>query len=170
MPEKAKKRHLGGWVFLILVLIAYGFVGLIDPDAAMEALAFFMHVMKQVLPVLGVVFFLLFIANLVLTPKRIKRYLGQEAGLKGWMTAVGSGVLSVGPIYAWYVVLGELKDKGMRTALIATFLYSRSVKLPLLPLMIHYFGIIYTLVLCLYLLIFAVINGMLVEKMLEQKI
>jgi hypothetical protein len=53
--------------------------------------------------------------------------------------------------------------------LIATFLYSRAVKLPLLPLMIHYFGFTYTLVLCIYLVIFAVINGILVEKLLPQE-
>jgi len=39
----------------------------------------------------------------------------------------------------------------------------------LLPLMIHYFGLVYTLILCLYLVIFAVINGLVVEKLLPQK-
>ena len=53
--------------------------------------------------------------------------------------------------------------------LLYTFLYSRAVKLPLLPLMIHYFGLAYTLILCLYLIIFAVINGILVEKLVPQK-
>ena len=66
-------------------------------------------------------------------------------------------------------MLSELKKKGMRTALIATFLYSRAVKLPLLPLMVHYFGAIYTLVLCLYLIIFSVVSGILVEKLTKQK-
>jgi uncharacterized membrane protein YraQ (UPF0718 family) len=66
-------------------------------------------------------------------------------------------------------MLSELKQKGMRTALIATFLYSRAVKLPLLPLMVHYFGVVYTLILCLYLIIFSVISGILVEKLTKQK-
>jgi len=39
----------------------------------------------------------------------------------------------------------------MRASLAAVFLNSRALKLPFLPLMIHYFGIAYTLVLCLYL-------------------
>jgi hypothetical protein len=46
--------------------------------------------------------------------------------------------------------------KGMRASLAAVFLYSRAVNLPLIPLMIHYFGTTYTLALCLYLLRFSI--------------
>jgi phosphoenolpyruvate carboxylase len=49
----------------------------------------------------------------------------------------------------------------MRMPLAAVFLYSRAIKIPLLPLMIHYFGTAYTLVLCLYLLGFSIICGFL---------
>jgi len=169
MPEKRKRRGLGGWLFLALVVASYGMIGLFKPEATTQAVTFFLHVMRQVLPVLGLVFILLFIANLLLEPKWIKRYLGTGAGLKGWVAAVFGGILSIGPIYVWYAVLSELQAKGMRTALIATFLYSRAVKLPLLPLMIHYFGIAYTLVLCMYLIILAGINGILVEKLVLRK-
>ena len=81
MSEKVKHRGLGGWLFLLLVLIAYGLLSLVEPEATAHALAFFMRVMQQVFPVLGLVFVLLFIANLVLEPKWIKRYLGKEAGI-----------------------------------------------------------------------------------------
>lgn len=169
MPEKNKRHGLGGWVFLALVLVAYGLLGLVKPELTMQSLTFFIRVMQQVFPVLGLVFILLFLTNLLLAPEWIKRYLGKGTGLKGWVATVTGGILAIGPIYVWYAVLSELQTKGMRTGLIATFLYSRAVKLPLLPLMIHYFGFTYTLVLCIYLVIFAVINGILVEKLLPQK-
>ena len=169
MPDKQLKKGRGGWLFLALTLLAYMLLGLINPEATVQALTFFMHVMTQVLPMLGLVFLLLFIANLMLEPKRIKRYLGKESGIKGWITAVFGGILSVGSIYAWYTMLSELQQKGMRNALIAVFLYCRAVKLPLLPLMIHYFGVAYTLVLCLYLISFSIISGVLIEKLTKQK-
>jgi hypothetical protein len=75
----------------------------------------------------------------------------------------------MGPIYAWYTALAELQQKGMRTAFVATFLYSRAVKIPLLPLMIYYFGPGYTIVLCLYLMVFSVINGILIETLMPNK-
>ena len=169
MSNDQKKRGMGGWLFLVLVLVGYGLFGLVKPEATAQALTFFTHVMTQVLPMLGLVFLLLFIAHLLLEPKRIKRYLGRGSGIKGWIAAVLGGILSVGSIYAWYAMLSELKQKGMRTALIATFLYSRAVKLPLLPLMIHYFGMAYTLILCLYLIGFAIISGILVERLAKQR-
>ena len=120
-------------------------------------------------PILGLVFLLLFIANLLFTPLTVKRYLGKEAGFKGWIASVVAGVFSMGPIYAWYAALAELQQKGMRTAFVATFLYSRAVKIPLLPLMIFYFGPIYTIVLCLYLIVFSVINGILTERLMPDQ-
>ena len=165
MPEKKIKSGRGGWLFLALVLVAYGLLGLVDPAVTSRSLAFFMQVMHQVLPVLGLVFLLLFAANLVLKPKWIRRYLGSGSGIKGWIAAVLGGMLSLGPIYPWYAMLGELREKGMRNALIAAFLYSRAVKLPLLPLMIHYFGAAYTLVLCFYLVIFSIVSGIVIEKL-----
>jgi uncharacterized membrane protein YraQ (UPF0718 family) len=169
MPRQQKKSGFGGWLFLALTLLAYLLLSLINPEATTKSLSFFMQVMTQVFPMLGLVFLLLFIANLLLEPKWIKRYLGKGSGIKGWIAAIIGGILSLGAIYAWYAMLSELKQKGMRTALIATFLYSRAVKLPLLPLMVHYFGMAYTLILCLYLIIFSIINGFLVEKLAKQR-
>ncbi len=169
MFNKYVKKGSGGWLFLALVLLAYGLLGLINPASTLQSLTLFTHIMVQMLPVLGLVFFLLFVVNLALEPKRIRRYLGRESGLKGWVAAVFGGMLSMGPVYAWYPMLGELQQKGMRNALIASFLYSRAVKLPLLPLMIYYFGVAYTLILCLYLIGFSVISGIVTEKLAPQK-
>ncbi|WP_031432851.1 hypothetical protein [Methylomarinum vadi] len=161
--EQPKPRFLG-WTFLVLVLSAYGLIGIFNPERATQALTLFKHSLNQLLPVLGLVFFLLIIANLAIDSKRISSYVGKQSGLKGWGTAVIGGIISMGPVYAWYVLLSDLRRKEMRVALIATFLNSRAIKLPLLPLMIHYFGAAYTAVLCFYLIAFAIINGWLIEK------
>jgi uncharacterized membrane protein YraQ (UPF0718 family) len=150
--------------------MGYGLFGLVNPDATTQSLGLFARVMYQVLPILGLVFLLLFLANLVLQPKWIRRYLGKGSGTRGWLAAVLGGMFSLGPIYPWYAMLGELQEKGMRRALIAAFLYSRAVKLPLLPLMIHYFGVAYTVILCLYLLVFSVLSGIVVEKLTLRRI
>jgi uncharacterized membrane protein YraQ (UPF0718 family) len=169
MPRNHKHRGVGGWLFLIIVLGGYGLSFLLSPESTMAALALFHRALQQVLPTLGLVFLLLFLANWLLTPARVRQYLGKPAGLKGWLAAIIAGILSMGPVYAWYVAVGELQKKGMSTALAATFLYSRAIKLPLLPLMIYYFGASYTVVLSLYLIAFAVINGIVVDRLLAQR-
>jgi uncharacterized membrane protein YraQ (UPF0718 family) len=169
MDRERNKTGFGGWLFLLLVLAVYGVTGAISGETASRALVFFAKVMHNVLPVLVMVFFLLLAADLLFKPKWIKRNLGREAGIKGWLFAAFGGVLATGPIYAWYALLRELRGKGMRTPLAAVFLYSRAVKLPLLPLMVHYFGTAYTVVLCLYLLGFSLVSGVLMIKLEDRE-
>ena len=159
-----KKRGIGSWIFLLIVLAAYGVIGMNDTETVRQALSFFRKSMESMLPILALVFLLLLVADLPIEAKWIKRNLGREAGLKGWLIAAVGGVLATGPVYPWYALLHELREEGMRTPLVTVFLYSRAVKLPLLPLMIHYFGTAYTLVLCLYLLGFSIVNGVLMIK------
>ncbi|MFP3874523.1 MAG: permease [Thiohalophilus sp.] len=165
MKRANKKRGLGGWLFLLLVVAAYGAVALFDIDTAGRAVGHFEKVMGQVLPVLVMVFILLLVIDLLLKPEWIKRQLGREAGIKGWVIAAFSGVLAAGPIYPWYALLHELRVKGMYAPLAAVFLYSRAIKLPLLPFMIHYFGLDYTIILCVYLLIFSFVSGLLMRPL-----
>lgn len=161
VKESRARKGRGGWVFLGVVALLYAVTAVLDPGLMREALAFFVQILDRVIPVLAIVFVLLFVLDLVLSPKRVRRLVGERSGMKGWVAAVAGGILSTGPIYAWYVLLGELRGKGMKTSLAAAFLCSRAVKLPLLPLLIHYFGLRYTLVLSAYLIGFAVLNGVL---------
>jgi len=164
---KKSNKGSGGWIFLLIVLLIYGVVAVFDDEIAAAAMASFMQLLDKVLPVLGLVFVLLFIINLFLEPAWVKKYLGKRSGLTGWIIAVLGGVLSTGPVYPWYALLKELRDKGMKTSLAAAFLYSRAVKLPLLPLLVHYFGITYTVVLVFYLLGFSIISGLVMQQIVR---
>ena len=161
-----KKESLTGILLFLLVVVGfYVLAFLLAPERAIIALQFGLKMLYKLLPVLGFVFFLMFLTNLFIKPSWVKKHVGHDSGLKGLLISVVGGILSMGPIYAWYGILKELQSQGMRTALIASFLYSRSVKIALLPLMIHYFGLTYTLVLCFYLIIFSVFNGLLTERL-----
>lgn len=168
LPHKKRKSH-GGWIFLGVVVAAYIVTALIDSELAMESIYFFIELFIKIAPVLLLVFVLMVLFNLFLTPKRIKNYLGRASGLKGWFLAVAGGILSTGPIYTWYILLGELRHKGMKTSLVAVFLYSRAVKLPLLPLLTHYFGVQYMLILSLYLIIFSVLSGIITGALTDKR-
>jgi len=170
MEPARKNTGFGGWLFLLLVLAAYGVTATLDAGMASQALGLFGKMMRTVLPALVLVLALLLATNLLLRPQWIRHNLGRDSGTRGWLVAMVGGVLATGPVYAWVALLRELREKGMRTSLVAVFLYSRGIKLPLLPLMIHYFGTAYTLVLCLYLLVFSVLTGMLIGKLENREI
>jgi len=162
------KRKLGGWLFLAGVILAHGATALVEPDLARRALASFVAMLREVAPVLVLVFVLMFLAERFLTPARTRAWLGRGSGLRGWLLAVVAGVISTGPVYSWYALLAELRDKGMRTALVAVLLYARAIKLPLLPLLAHYFGLRYMLVLSLLIAGFSIVNGLVMERLLRQ--
>jgi hypothetical protein len=162
--KKAKGRGFGGLIFMLAVMALYIIVFLLNEELGLDALDHAGKLLSRLAPVLVMVFALIFASNLLIRPAWVKTHVGQHSGLRGWAVALAGGMLSVGPIYAWYALLGDLRDKGMRPALIAVFLYSRAIKLPLLPVMIHYFGMAYTLLLIAYLLLFSLLNGMVMEK------
>jgi uncharacterized membrane protein YraQ (UPF0718 family) len=169
MKNARTRNASGGWIFLLIMLSVYVVIAAVDTGMAVRALKFSAKVMHDIWPVLIIVFFLLLAADLFLRPEWINRNLGRESGIRGWLMAAFGGVLAAGPVYAWYALLGELRDKGMRTSLAAVFLYSRAIKIPLLPLLIHYFGITYTLVLYSCLLGFSIVNGILLLSLEDRE-
>ncbi len=89
--------------------------------------------------------------------------MGKESGIKGWVFAIFTGILSHGPVYVWFPLLKDLRKQGMRTGLVAVFLYNRAIKIPLLPVMIFYFGIEFTIILLIWMVVASVIEGKVIE-------
>ena len=78
---------------------------------------------------------------------------------EGTALAAVAGIISTGPIYAWYPLLKDLREKGAGESSIAIFLYNRAVNHFLLPVMIGYFGWIYVVILTILMFIASVIIG-----------
>lgn len=155
---------LGGWIFLAAVAGLYAVTGLFESAVALEAVSRLGSLLTWILPVILLVFALMFLTSMFLERRWLVRQLGRGAGLGGWALTVLCGILSAGPIYAWYPLLGELKEKGVSDALITTFLYCRALKLPLIPLMVQYFGLAYTVTLSVCIVAFSVVSGLLMGR------
>jgi len=164
MLNKILEKISGNWIFGIITIIIYFTFYLINPAMAIKSLDTLWNLIKEIAPDLLLVFVFLFLANLFLSPEKINHLVGKKSGITGWLIAILGGILSMGPIYMWYPLLAEFKAKGTRNALIAAFLYNRSIKLPLAPMMIYFFGWAYFIILSIYMIIFSIINGWLVEK------
>ncbi len=165
--SRKKESAWGAYGFLLLVFIIYLILFLFDSSRTVVALQFSLEMLKKLLPILVLVSCFMFLNNLLVKPSWVKNHVGEDSGWKGILIAVVGGTLSMGPIYVWYGILQELQKKGMRTSLIASFLYARSIKPQLLPLMVYYFGWVYALVLVVYLIIFSVLNGFVTERLMR---
>lgn len=163
MNEKEKKRTLSGYYFLGSVVFLYFLLFLFETEKTQRSLMITVNLFIKIIPILVLVVFFMGIMNYFISPKKVLKYVGKGSGIKGWFLAITTGILSHGPIYAWFPLLKELRNHGMRSGLAAAFLYNRSVKIPLLPVMIYYFGISFVIILLIYMVIASVIEGKIIE-------
>ncbi len=159
---KGEKSYTN-WYFLLSVVILYIAIAFFDPRAILSSLEFSFLIIKNIVPVFVLVFALMTIVNYYVTPQKVAKHLSKSKGK--WLFAILGGIISTGPIYMWYPMLRELKEKGVGYGFIATFLYNRAIKLPLLPVMIYYFGLKFTIVLTGVMIFFSVLQGMIIEKL-----
>ena len=165
--KKIKDRINGSVIFLVLVILVYLIVLIFNREVFFESLYGSYDLFLKIIFILIGVFVFMFVLNIFLTPERALKYLGKGSGLKGWIISIFGGILSTGPIYLWYPLLKDLKEKGMKNSLVATFLYNRAIKIPLMPMMIFYFGIKFFILLTFFMIIFSIFNGLIVEKLME---
>ncbi len=164
-----KNKISGGMKFLMVVLIIYFIVSLFSFSVAKSAFWDFWTMFMKIIPILGLVFIIMILVNLFFTKEKVAKHLGEDSGTIGWMYAIISGALVSGPPYILYPLLGDLKKSGMKNSLIAVFLYNRNVKIPFLPVMVYYFGLNFTIVLSLYIIIFSILNGKIVGRLVKDK-
>lgn len=162
------KKIENKYVFLILVGIIYLILFLVNQVVFKSSLNYFLNLLVKIIPIFILVFILMSIMNYFITPKFIIKHLGKK-GIKKWFYVIAGGILSTGPIYMWYPLLADLKNKGLNYGLIACFLYNRAIKIPLLPLMIFYFSLKYVIVLGIVMIFVSVIQGIILNKLMEVK-
>ncbi len=149
------------WYFFGAVALTYVIVAIVKGNLALKSLSTAGGIFLNILPAFGIIFAAMWLVNYFVDKKTVKKILGVRSGPKRWLIAVISGVLSTGPIYAWYPLLNDLRKKGLDYGFIATFLYNRAVKLPLLPLFIYYFSPTFTGVLLGVMVIVSILQGLL---------
>ncbi len=161
--EKSKTPYY----FLGLMIIAYLIIGIINFETLKKVFSYFIEVLLKILPVFIIIFVLMALIDFFVKPKKLIKYLGSGSGKKGWLIAIIGGIISSGPIYMWYPLFNDLQKRGMRPALISAFLYNRAVKIPLLPLMIAYFGVKFSILLSVVMIFISIFQGLATEKLMK---
>ena len=153
----------GRYVFALAACLLYGILFCLTPDRTLQALVSSMRIFGYVLPPLAVAFMLMILLNLLFRASQVTRLLGQEAGFTGVLLSAAAGIISMGPIYAWYPLLKEVREKGAGNIAIAVFLGNRSVKPFLLPMMLSYFGWRYVVIVTCFMIMASIAVGYLVD-------
>lgn len=149
--------------FLLVALLVYVVVAFLDKNLVLTGLEDTGKMFLRLIPILVLVLGIMFVVNRFVKTDRIQRHLGEESGWRGWLWAIITGILISGPPYVLFPLLEDMKKKGMKNSLIAVFLYNRNVKIPFFPVMIYYFGLVFTVIISFYIIIFSILSGWLVQ-------
>jgi len=169
MKLKNKLEQLpNSWYFLGVVIVVFFLFSIFNQEIYFKSLDFFSQIIYKIIPIFILVFILMSLTNYFITPKTIMKHM-KDPGMKKWFFVVIGGILSSGPIYMWYPLLADLKNKGLNYGLISCFLYNRAIKIPLLPLAIIYFSWKYIIILMAVMICASVIQGIFINKLMEVK-
>lgn len=162
--SKAEKQNRiqKGFIFSGIVLVIYIVLFFIDPDLCKNAFFKSIKVFRNIIPILIAVFVLIFAINMV-PVKWLKKIFNKKRKKLAWFITIAVGILSHGPVFVWYTLLADLRKKGMTGGMAAAFIYARAVKLPIIPALIAAFGLHFTLIFYVYILIGAVIQGIIMD-------
>jgi uncharacterized membrane protein YraQ (UPF0718 family) len=149
--------------FLGTIVFIYFLLFFLQPENIEKSLKVSADALIQIVPSLLLIILFMGIMNYFVTPRTVSKYVGKGSGIKGWFLAIFTGILSHGPVYAWYPLLRDLRNQGMKSGLIAAFLYCRAIKIPLLPLMIYYFGTRFVLIFTCYIVVASIVQGWIIQ-------
>ncbi len=153
--------------FLFIIFGIYLVAAMIDLPTTKNAIINFLEMFTKILPILGVVIVAMTLVNLYFTEERTTKILGQNSGTRGWIYTIITSLFIIGPPYVLYPLLGNLQKRGMKDSLLAAMLYNKNVKIYFLPVMVYYFGLKFTLIISIYIILFSIITGKLIEKIIN---
>lgn len=168
IPEKRAKRKNISWYFVAVVIFAYIIIACVDFSLFSRSISLFSTIIIRLIPIFVIIYILMTITHYFVTPDFITRHFS-ESGIRKWFFIIIGGILSTGPIYMWYPLLADLRKKGIQCGYIATFLYSRAIKIPLLPVMVLYFSVKYIVILTVAMIVISVVQGITINRILQLK-
>ena len=155
------------WYFLLLIVLIYMLLSVFYPTNISKAIEMFISILSEIWYILIIVFVLMIIFNYYLNPENITKHMNNTHPFKIWSIAIISGILSSGPIYVWFPLLKDLKEKGVKDRYLVAFLYNRAIKIPLLPIIAIYFNLKYVIILTIIMILVSIVQGIIVEKIIN---
>jgi uncharacterized membrane protein YraQ (UPF0718 family) len=127
------------------------------------------NILLQIAVPLFIAFVIMVTLNSLSGNEKISLSIGRRQGIKGIAFSSLAGILSMGPVYAWYPLLKDLREKDFSDFHLANFLSNRAIKPFLFPVMVFYFGWIYTLILNMLILAGSLLSAKIVSITAKKK-
>ena len=155
---KLKDRLWGNYLFLYSVLILYLIISIFNYEYIKVCIISFLQLfIFQIIPLLFIVYIFIFIFNLIIKNETLAEKISNTSSVVKYIFVILLWIISTWPVYMWYPILKKLHKHWLKYEHIATFIYSRAIKIPFLTIMFFYFWIKYTLLFNLTILVLAIL-------------
>lgn len=169
--ELMKKKMKNNIIKLVKVLIGVAVVfiafRLLFPERFNPAVDMSVLYAKEMISIFPAVLLMMGLADVWIPADMVKKYLGEEAGIKGKLLAIVFGTLPTGPMYVAFPLAAELLRKKASISNIIIFLgVWASLKIPQIGVEIQFLGIRFAVLRFIFTLISVVLIGLIIEKMM----
>jgi len=93
--------------------------------------------------------------------------MGKQSGLKGVIIAALLGTIIVGPLWVLFPLFGTLLKKGARISVVGAMIGTFAIKTPWIPYAASFLGWPFIIITVILTLIYAILEGLLMEKILN---
>lgn len=170
MKKKMKENIQKLIKVIVAVVIVFAVFKIIFPGKFMPALNMSGRYTKEMISIFPAVLLIMGLADVWMPASLVKKYLGQNSGIKGKMLAVLLGSLPAGPMYVAFPLAAELLRKKASISNIIVFLgVWASMKIPQIGVEIKFIGVKFAFLRFVFTLISVLIIGSIIEKVVNKK-
>jgi len=167
-PKSSKKPKFKGVIFMLVVILIYVVLFFFQKQMVFDSLKHFLKNTLMIIPIFAIVILLTALLNYFYPKEKIAKLFKEKSKFRTYMMSLVAGIVSHGPIIAWFPFLKDVSDNGVSKGNLVTFIYGRGVKLTLLPVMIGFFGAKYTFVFIFYLALGALVQGFVYDRFVKK--
>ncbi len=155
------------YLFELLILVLYVILLFLYPNKTVLALKEGTILFLKMLPLfLCVTLFSSFLAMFI-SKDIIRKYMGKESGIRGVIFGALFGTVIVGPLWVLFPMFQTFLEKGAGIAIVGAMIGAFAIKTPWLPYAAGFLGWPFVLISFGLILIYSVIEGILMEKILK---
>ena len=165
---KQKKSLIRDYITMGAIIIVAVIALLFFPDKSGPVLSVSKNYFLELIMILPAIMIIIGLFSVWIPKEMVVKYMGKTSGTKGIFVAIAIGMLPTGPLYIAFPMAIALLKKGAKISNIVIFISAWAcIKLPQELVEIQFLGIEFTLLRLALTIIFVIIMGLIIEKIID---
>lgn len=154
--------------YIIIAIVIWGITSIISFDKGLLIGEVAYGAFAKAIEIIIAVFIIIGLIQAWVSPQKLAKILGKEAGWKGLALASTIPIFIGGSLFTMFPLMKMLREKGASVAAVLAFIAAWGGKAPLLPLEVGFLGVKFAILRILLIIPFAVFIGITGELILEK--